>query len=96
MACRRALVGAQAFCGEKKPRGWKSGFEIAGTFLQNVTSSRNVHVGNVEVTFDISSFLDAKKKMSFTDIALVSLAKITGYRLITFDKEMLRLFNSKI
>ncbi len=73
----------------------KGGFEAAKKFLRDVTEAPNVIIPAVDARNDIIAFINAAQKISFTDIALITLARQAGARLITFDDQMLRLFKFK-
>jgi predicted nucleic acid-binding protein len=73
---------------------YKFGPKTAKNFLDDITNSKNIRISLVDVVSDIQSFLEIKKKVSFADSTLVSLAKRTGANLITFDKQMIALFKA--
>ena len=69
----------------------KGGFDVAKRFLFDISASANVIIPAVNVHADIRVFLEAGLKISFTDMALISLAKQASAQLITFDRQMLDL-----
>ena len=73
---------------------YKLGVDLAIDFLDDVTNSPRIFIPFVDVYDDVSNFKRASKKMSFSDVTLVMLAKREHAQLVTFDKQMLSLFNS--
>lgn len=71
---------------------YRSGLAVAKQFLMDVISATNVIIPAIDVRHDIQSFMGAKKKISFADIALVELARTTEARIVTFDRQMLSFF----
>ena len=67
------------------------GLPLAKQFLIDIGASPNVFIPPVDMQREIQSFKNVKVKISFTDSALVALAKDLGARLITFDMQMLSL-----
>ena len=65
------------------------------TFLRFVSESRNIIILPVHIKNEIEVFKKYKQKMSFTDVVLVGVANMLGVELVTFDKQMLRLFKKK-
>ena len=70
---------------------YRTSLKIAKEFLADILNAANVVIPAVDARYDISRFMDIKKKISFTDAALIELAKTAGVRVITFDREMLSL-----
>ena len=68
-----------------------SGLSVAKQFLVDVTTASNITIPNLDIQRDIQLFLNSRAKLSFTDVALVGLAKEMGIPLITFDRKMLTL-----
>lgn len=73
---------------------YKLGINPAVDFLEDVINSPRIFVPFVDIYDDISKFKRAGKKMSFSDVTLVMLAKRERAQLVTFDKQMLSLFNT--
>lgn len=71
----------------------KHSYELAKQFLSDVVSGANTIIPHVYIRADIDAFLEAKKRMAFTDIALISFAKQASAELITFDEQMLNLLH---
>lgn len=69
----------------------KHSFELAERFLEDVMSSANTIIAPVYVHTDIDAFRSARRRMAFTDIALIALADQIGAELLTFDEGMLAL-----
>ena len=68
---------------------YKFGHTQAKKFLEDISTSAHVIIPPVDITADITNFSHANRKMSFTDITLMSLAKRMGAKLVTFDSQML-------
>lgn len=68
-----------------------SGLPVAKRFLANITAASNIVIPATDIQNDIRLFLDFNSKLSFTDIALIGLAKEMSIPLITFDRKMLTL-----
>src|SRR5438270_789221 len=66
-----------------------SGIEVAKKFLKDTSEAANVIVPILDISRDMQLYQKCNTKLSFTDVALVGLAKETGARLVTFDKKML-------
>src|SRR3989344_2963789 len=60
----------------------KHGFDLAKRFLTDVMSGNNTIIVPVYINGDIDAFLSAERRMAFTDIALITLAKQTGAELL--------------
>ncbi len=67
---------------------YRFGLEAARRFLNDVLLSPDVNIPPIDARRDGMRFLEIGKRMSLTDIALVELARVSGYRLLTFDKQM--------
>lgn len=67
------------------------GLPLAKQFLTDISESANVLIPVTNIQRDTQAFMSIKAKISFTDAALVALAKETGARLVTFDMQMLSL-----
>ncbi len=65
--------------------------EIA-TFITFFQESQNINVLSLDIKNECSLYLKYNKKMSLIDIILTDLAKMYSYNLVTFDKQMLKLF----
>jgi len=74
---------------------YRSGLAVAKQFLMDVVGATNVIIPAVDARYDSGRFIAANKKMSFTDIALVELARTTGARIVTFDNQMLSFFKKR-
>lgn len=70
---------------------YRCGIKIAHQFLADVIAADNIIIPAVDPRYDIDRFMEVDAKMSFTDIALIELARTTGARIITFDRQMLSL-----
>lgn len=70
---------------------YRASLKVAKEFLADVMSAANVVIPAVDVRYDMGRFMDVKKKISFTDVALIELAKMTGARVVTFDRQILSL-----
>lgn len=66
------------------------GVTIAKQFLSDIGNASNIVIPAVYIQHDMRLFADFGARLSFTDVALLGLAKETGDRLITFDNQMLR------
>ena len=65
---------------------------VAKQFLTDIVDATNVVIPAVDVRYDIQHFMSIKTKISFTDIALIELARTTGARVVTFDRQILSFF----
>ena len=65
---------------------------IAEEFLRDAKDAGNVLLAPVQIEKDIAYFIKAKRKMSFTDLALIRLAVEMNASLFTFDRQMFAFF----
>lgn len=72
----------------------KLGLLVAKKFLADISSSSNVEIVWVDVKADVDAFVRTSTPISFTDVALVRLAKSDDIRLFTFDRKLLSLFKN--
>ncbi|RJQ34504.1 type II toxin-antitoxin system VapC family toxin [Candidatus Parcubacteria bacterium] len=72
---------------------YRLGMPVAKAFVTDVMKAKNVLIPAADVYRDAAFFLDYSKKMSFTDIALIGLARSMGVPIVTFDKQMLSAFS---
>ncbi len=70
---------------------YRAGLPRAQEFLSDIPNSENTFMPAVDVRSDIEYFKKLNKKISFTDSALIRLAKELGAELVTFDKQMMSL-----
>ncbi|MDR3642386.1 MAG: PIN domain-containing protein [Candidatus Doudnabacteria bacterium] len=70
---------------------YKLGQYVAIQFLKDIQNATNAVIPVIDVQSDIRFFISVKKKISFTDAALVGLATDMSAGLVTFDKQMLGL-----
>ncbi|HXK39046.1 MAG TPA: PIN domain-containing protein [Candidatus Paceibacterota bacterium] len=68
-----------------------AGLSVARQFLVDITAASNIVIPAIGIQNDIRLFLDISSRLSFTDVALIGLAKEMGIPLITFDRQMLAL-----
>jgi predicted nucleic acid-binding protein len=73
---------------------YKLGLVVARGFLEDITDILHVSIPVVDIMCDIENFKRVDKKISFTDVALVNMAKRMNAHLVTFDEQMLSLFRS--
>jgi|SRR3989344_6203126 len=71
---------------------YRLGIATAKKFLNDITHATNVSIPYVDIEEDIAAFSSANKRISFTDTALIRLAKARNAKLITFDRQMLSLY----
>lgn len=74
---------------------YRFGLVVAKKFILDIRGSGNITIPGVDVVGDMQYFSQTNKKISFTDAALVRLVQSMNASLLTFDKQMLALFNSK-
>ena len=65
---------------------------LAQTFLEDVQSVNNIHIVDNHVQREIEFFKHIPSRISFTDASLLCLAKDYKATLLTFDKQLLRLY----
>lgn len=70
---------------------YQCGLVVAKHFVSDLARSDNVIVPAVDARYDMQRFTDIKKRISFTDATLIELARTTGARIVTFDKQILSL-----
>ena len=70
---------------------YRFGIEAGHLFLESIQRAENIFVPKIEIEKEINYFRWVNKKISFTDIALIRLAKEMGAPLLTFDKQILSL-----
>lgn len=68
---------------------YRVSLKVAKEFLADILSAANVVIPAVDARYDMNRFMDIKKKISFTDAALIELARSTGADLITLDRQVL-------
>jgi predicted nucleic acid-binding protein len=68
---------------------YRFGSKLAKAFVADIKNAPNIHIPAVDLKGDIDRFTLQKKKMSFTDSALMGLAQSMNAVLLTFDKQML-------
>ncbi len=73
---------------------YKLGIKVARGFLEDISDIMHVSIPTVDIMRDIENFRKINKKISFTDAALVDLAKRMNAQLVTFDKQMLSLLKA--
>lgn len=71
---------------------YKHSREQAEKFVRFISNHPRIVPVDANATQDIDVFLDASKKMSFADFAIIAYAIRAQLTLITFDKEMEREF----
>jgi predicted nucleic acid-binding protein len=71
---------------------YKLGRDAAVKFLSDIEAAANVYIPFVDMAGEIHGFIAEKKKISFTDSALLVLAKKQKAQLLTFDRQMLASF----
>lgn len=79
----------QEVCSIFSIRFWK---KIADNFLYFLLETDNFELINNDVHDEISHFLEFKDKISFTDLSLIMISKKYSAELITFDKQLLKLY----
>ena len=68
---------------------YRFGAKLAKIFVADIKNAPNIHIPTVDLKRDIDHFTLQKKKMSFTDSALIGLAQSMNAILLTFDRQML-------
>jgi predicted nucleic acid-binding protein len=74
---------------------YRTDISRAQKFLLDTLNSENIFIPNVDTRRDMEYFQKLNKKISFTDSALIRLAKELGAELVTFDKQMMSLLRQK-
>jgi len=74
---------------------YRFGAKLAKIFVADIKNAPNVHIPAVDLKRDIDHFTLQRKKMSFTDSALIGLAQSMNAILLTFDRQMLSSLKSK-
>ena len=74
----------------------KGSKEHAYQFLEYITTNSDFVTMHGDMIEEIREFVNVKKRLSFTDIAVVHYARKRGMTLLTFDKEMLRWFEKSM
>lgn len=67
------------------------GVAVAKQFLSDIGNASNIIIPAIDIQHDARLFMASGAKLSFTDVALIGLAKEMGTSLVTFDKQMLKL-----
>lgn len=70
----------------------KAGKKAADHFLSDISNSNKISIINDDVLDEIRRFLSISEKLSFTDTSLLLLSEKETAELITFDKQLLRLY----
>lgn len=71
------------------------GLPVAKKFLNDISTSKDVRLAYADIKADIDAFTILNARISFTDIALIALAKKEDAKLVTFDRQMLSLYAKK-
>ena len=71
---------------------YKLGHSLAAQFLKDLENAANTIISGIDIKTDIKNFIAVRKKISFTDAALLGLAKEMNASLVTFDRQMPALF----
>lgn len=74
-------------------RQWKT---VANDFINFLKSTDNIFLVENSLDDDIDLFLNIDKKMSFTDISLISVCKKFNADLATFDKQLISTYKKII
>jgi len=72
-------------------RFWK---EKADDFLKFLLETDNIEIVNNDVLSEIEFYLWFRNKISFTDLSLILISKKYFAELITFDKQLLKLYKN--
>lgn len=75
---------------------YRLGTEAARQFLEDIICSDNILIPRIEVEKDIAYFVRLNRKISFTDAALIRLAKEMNASLLTFDRQLRALFRREV
>lgn len=67
------------------------GVAVAKQFLSDIGNASNIIIPAIDIQHDVRLFMASGAKLSFTDVALIGLAKEMDTSLVTFDKQMLKL-----
>lgn len=70
-------------------RFWK---EKANDFLRFLLETENIEMVNNDVLDEVDFYLSFKDKISFTDLSLILISKKYLAELLTFDKQLLKLY----
>ena len=62
---------------------------VADRFFEDIQGGQNLMIPALEIEKDIAFFRQAKRKMSFADLALIRLEKEMNAPLFTFDEQIL-------
>lgn len=74
---------------------YRFGLAMAKKFVQNIMEASNITIPVIDIQADLTAFSRLNSKISFTDLALINLAKRTNALLVTFDRQMIALFRKK-
>jgi len=75
---------------------YKWGKKIANNFLNFIRKNNDIFIENDNIFEEINFFIDVDSKVSFTDTAIIMIAKNHGLDLITFDKQMISIFKNTV
>ncbi|KKU60032.1 MAG: hypothetical protein UX81_C0005G0028 [Parcubacteria group bacterium GW2011_GWA2_47_12] len=73
---------------------YRIGIILAQRFLNDLFASKSVIIPQVNVLQEADFFKRMEKRMSFTDITLVHLAKQTDTPILSFDRQILALLKN--
>ena len=79
----------QEVCSIFSYRFWK---EKADDFLKFLLETENIELINNDILDEIDFYLWFKNKISFTDLSLILISKKYWADLLTFDKQLLKLY----
>lgn len=74
---------------------YKFGKSAAMNFLNDVTKAKNCLIVNDDLHEEIEFFAQIESKISFTDSSLIYLAEKFGCLLLSFDGQLLGLYNRR-
>lgn len=67
---------------------------IANNFLNFIKNNEDIFIENNNIFDEIDFFVWIDEKVSFTDLAVIKIAFDFWLELITFDKQMIKIFKS--
>ncbi|MDP2090510.1 MAG: PIN domain-containing protein [Candidatus Gracilibacteria bacterium] len=71
---------------------YKGSKDISNNFLRFIKNNNDIFIENDNIFEEIDFFIENNSKVSFTDLAVIKIAKDYLLDLITFDKQMANIY----
>ncbi|MDD5770525.1 MAG: PIN domain-containing protein [Candidatus Gracilibacteria bacterium] len=72
---------------------YRFGKQKADNFIKFILNTENIELINNDVLDEVNFYVKFKDKISFTDLSLLLISEKYGATLVTFDKQLLKLYS---